>query len=821
MRTVTDAFKAALRVDRPKMFKEVAYKRYFWDAAENAYDWENDWTVIPEDDVSSVSAITEQLDSEQLNEFKVSNLTLTLKNADNRWREDNAAGIFAPDAGSRLHAYNPYWTKFRVRVAVLLADGTYEYVTRFTGLATEFTYSSRDLVQITVNGLESLLMNANAEDVSTRVVEENAGAGNGILTAFDTVNPGVGIIEEVSLDGIEQQAGTDFDVSQLDDPTLPAVVTFSIPPGGGVVVRITYRYWQQNKRIEEIVEDLLVTAGLDSAALDINPVLFSQPILNAITVDSTTDWLAGTLSKIDYQTVPGSIKIDLFNTGNMETLDTFADGDFTNNPTWNPSGNLTWSVTGGKLRYVKGGVTVRGLIWTIPNTAQIGEWYMDWVVPLPVADRMYWGIIANGQKFGPLVPPMFNQWTGTWLQWIADSGGNQTLSLFLNGVEVASMPVAFTNGESVQFHIRRHPSGLTQVIQNGTLLLMQGVSTDVVAPVYFGIGSGEGAFSSTQDFDNFHRPKSTFDATYTSDIFDMTAGLQFIGKMFVDYTAGGGTVTFETRTSTDGISFDAWTEIASNGQVLSATKRYIQFRITFSHPSSSYAEPIVHKVRIEYQTNVANITVAKFTGQTVYQAVQTLGQFCNYEWGFTPDERFFFRAKHVDMQPDVELGRNYTADISAMTTGYDRVYSEVRVTYGQFTAVLKAPGDTPKDPRARFGSRIFEVSVTDIIIGNDADIATGVSKIFFAELTKPRRRFKAACGFLPHVDLSDTALVTFDQNRPRKAWHMGDETVEMGDNDAQLFGQGDQVVDGMSAKIIGARHNMDQFSTELDLEEII
>ena len=177
MKTVTTALRLALARNKGEATREVSYKRY-WDTAALAYVWEAAWTVVSRADVVAVSPVTEQLDSEQLNEFKVSNVTLTLLNTDNRWREDNPFGIFAQDSGSPGLQYDPYWTKFRVRVGIRLPDGSDEYVSLFSGVAVEYTSASNDQVQVTVQGLESLLMNANAEDVASTLQTLAQGSAN-------------------------------------------------------------------------------------------------------------------------------------------------------------------------------------------------------------------------------------------------------------------------------------------------------------------------------------------------------------------------------------------------------------------------------------------------------------------------------------------------------------------------------------------------------------------------------------------------------------------------------------------------------------------
>ena len=49
------------------------------------------------------------------------------------------------------------------------------------------------------------------------------GTGNGSNKDFTTAQPGVGIIVEVSLNGLKKKAGTDYTVSQMNDPALGAI----------------------------------------------------------------------------------------------------------------------------------------------------------------------------------------------------------------------------------------------------------------------------------------------------------------------------------------------------------------------------------------------------------------------------------------------------------------------------------------------------------------------------------------------------------------------------------------------------------------------
>lgn len=828
MKAVTDAFRLALEKGKAEALREVAYKRRRWSQEDQEYQWEADWTVLARGEVQLVSQVTEQLDTDQLNEFKVSNVTLTLHNKRNLWREDNPFGRFARDAASPNFPYDPYWTKFRVRVGVTLADASVEYATVFTGLATEFTAQSNDTVQVTVEGLESLLIGANAEDVSTTVTEENAGTGNGVTTEFTTANPGVGIIVEVSLNGIEQTAGTDYDVSQLDEPLLGAKVTFDTPPAGAVVVRITYRFWQQNKRIEELVRSLLTAAGIDAADQVVDPVLFSAPILNAVVIDAQSHWQGGTLTAIDYTTVPGSIKIDTMDAQNYTTREDFSSGNLNN---WAFGGNIVWTVANPSpgvyhMRYDKGGVTNKGTARIVEGSQQIGRWEWSMNGVDTSFDKVSMWFQAAAQVFETTFP--FNPYSFTGNGIIAKAppysgSGNTRWEMWLNNTlaAAADFNVGALGGTTQICVVKRYSNGVTQFFINDQLIL-QGQNATPVSTQWFGIGTEQGAFIITdREFGYFKVPQPTFTGNWKSGTYDLSSGVVLIGRLIADYTPGDGSVTFYTRTSADGATWDAWTPINANGQVQSTVRRYLQVMVDFSASSSSYNESVVNSIRVEYQSIVATITLAKFTGQTVYDAIKSLGSFSNYEYGFAPDETFFFRSRAGSVVSAETLDRWSVKDITGLVTGWDRVYSRVEVTYGNFTAVQQAAGDAPQDPKARFRDKTFQLSVTDIIIGNDADVAHGVSKIFFADLAKPRRRFKAKCRFLPQVDLSDVLEVSFDQNRPTKAWHMGDANVDLGDQDAQLWGPKEQLVSEMLVKVIGARHDLQAYLSEFDVQEVL
>jgi len=365
MKTVSTAFKEAQKSTAAVSVRRVSYKRRYWVESSHAYTWEAAWTVLPEDQIVSVSPITGKLDTDKLNEFKISNVNLVLKNERRQWKAGKRGGYFGATT-AYPDGFEPYWTKFQIESGYDVA-GTATYTPLFVGVATGFsTSAASDTIQVNVRGLEALLENANAENVSTLVSYENMGTGNGSNKDFTTVHPGVGIVKNVYLNGISKKPGTDYSISQTDEPTLGAKISFTTAPASGVVVTITYRYWKQNQKIEEIVADLLTEAGIGVGNRDISNVIFPTGVTQTHIIDTQGDWNAGTKTLVDVNRTPGDLKIDFLDSGNKSLLDNF---NSTLDPAWTTSGSA--AINSSQFRIGNGS----GYSYAYrPNTHNVGYW---------------------------------------------------------------------------------------------------------------------------------------------------------------------------------------------------------------------------------------------------------------------------------------------------------------------------------------------------------------------------------------------------------------------------------------------------------------
>jgi hypothetical protein len=233
-------------------------------------------------------------------------------------------------------------------------------------------------------------------------------------------------------------------------------------------------------------------------------------------------------------------------------------------------------------------------------------------------------------------------------------------------------------------------------------------------------------------------------------------------------------------------------------------------------------EPAVDEVILRGTTDSTLVTVPNLSGLSVYEAIQKIGEFTNYEFGFTTGEIFFFRSRTPGAAVMALNGSSHISRLSGFDLGYDRVYAVVRAVYGAYTREITDAGGTPTSPTARVKTRRFEISPdSDIALAASADIATGVAQALSTYFSLPRRRVLATTVFLAQLDLSDVVTVTFENNAPVPRWYWGDADTYWGRTDLYYWGSGNQLVSGMDMKIIGARYDLEHQTCELELEEVL
>lgn len=809
MKTVSTAFKEAQKSPATVSVRRISYKRRYWVQASNAYTWESSWTVLPENEVVSVSPITGKLDTDKLNEFKISNVNLVLKNDRRQWKAGKRGGYFGATT-AYPDGFEPYWTKFKIESGYEVA-GVATYVPLFVGVATGFsTSAASDTVQVNVQGLEALLQNANAEDVSILVSYENMGTGNGSNKDFTTVQPGVGIVKNVYLNGILKKPGTDYSISQMNEPTLGAKISFTTAPASGVVVMITYRYWKQNQKIEDVVGDLLTAAGISGGSRDITNVIFPTGVIQAHNITTQGDWNAGTKTLVDVNRTPGDLKVDFISTSNKVLLDNF---NSSLDPSWSTYGSV--SIVGNKLRVGDGS----GVAYAFrTSTRNVGYWEF----------KVTW-VSGSYDTFHNREAYMFlfgNTFSNYYLKFFTnDSFGG----IYLHKDNLSAIgycPNTFSAGTEFTIGIARNKDGTIKVYLGGVEKFSV---TDTTYSTAYKIGfqatNGDGANdNSIWDFEDLYIPSElSSGSSWVSPSLDCLSTPSAWGLLSKSQTTiGAGSISYSTRSSTDGSTWDGYVAIGAGNQINSALKRYVQVKVDLTSGTTASDDISVQSISLPYTSAATLITMPTFADKTVYQAMQQIGSFANYEWGFNEAEVFFFRPKQVDKTVDENLDGSINAiDVSSLSDGVERVYSEVQATYGNFDITVGDDGMAKDGPIARYGKRRLTIDGGDILLAPDTDVASGIALSFYDALKNPRQTMKVRTKLMEWLDLSDTVSLTFNDNIPARPWFFGDTSAYFGDQTLYFFGDADQTAKGMLCKVVGYRHDTENKTSEFDLEEII
>lgn len=823
MKSVSASFKTVwARKHGKRAIVRILYKRRYFDTATLSFKYEANWRTLDMRQFADVSEINWALDTQFLNVFRASNVSLFLNDIRHTWVPSAASpSVFAAD-GVAPNGYDPMQTKFQVQFGYRLPDGNDELVSLFIGVAVDYIFDPKGgRVEVLVSGLEYLLETADATKVSTTFTNESTSpaAGDGSNKEFLTTSTGVGRIDKVRVAGATQVQGVDYTITDLNKVGTPAKITFLAAPGNTLAVDASGIKWLTSQKIETLIGLLLDQAGILSADRTLNPVIFPGGVSASQIYDTLSDWQAGISDfGIDLLASPGDVRLRL------GTSDDFSDGDYTNSPAWTVHAGGSFSVTSGRLRCsnLGGGTSVIDT----PSASAYGEFEFD--VRLTSGS----GVSGSNQVFRFIDKGHGLAVNDQHYDLFFDS--NST-TVYLRGVtdtfsgDLGSFTVT-NDGAMHAIKITRSAAGEFKVYLDGVLKLTV-THAELTVSNNFSWTVNLGASATPVEIDNV-KINGITSATVVTAVFDAVNPVSYgqIEKI-VDVPANT-SLTIETQTSTAVSPFndpDGWVAVAANGQVLSAVRRYIKIRITLARTGSFAITPTVSKLTLRYSTAEVLLALANFTGKTVFQAIERLAQLANYEWGFTGAGHFFFRAKTVSGAAAVSISQaNAISRLVDYRPGYAQVIN-VGIVYSDPYQVVwdsvaaAAAGSTESEPTSekRFGAKIRFEDFSDILLANDADIRTARARTLYEDGRLAKRQFRTEGKIIPHLDLSDICQVDYFDHPLLKSPIWGDPLLPWG-NPNLTFGEPQNVMArAMRTKAIGIRFKPMQAACDIIHREIL
>lgn len=466
MQTATDALKGELQSQNPTYTKTVNLYRKVWTGSEYVFDTPIDITA----QIKDAGKIMWKLDKEGFNVWTAANLTLTLRNDLLQWKQDNPRGYFP--SGYLLNG-----SKVTVQLGGAVDNGTFltrsfEKLYCFTG------YINVDLIKntlektavMTLESGMSIFSQFNGEDISVplnapELLGSNSGstfttAGNGVSGVSVEVRrgPTAGGWAEADL----LKPTIDYTTENSDTKDTPMTVNLIVALTSGNSLWIDYRTWYTDKKMEWLVEQVMILCGISSYS--ISPAIFETNIPTTWTQTTEADWLAGTPVNIDIN-ADGSF-------ARWFLVDDFTDGNLTSNPTWNTSGAVI--VTGGYLQAQDGRAYTslpkstgtwkwRGYFDCQANSVTSG-FYFGVYGSNPFTTLLGYGIVFDldsghalwGRYNGGLnlesqvdLGPVSN---ATWHNWRVTRDGGGTFNIYLDGSLVGTASDTYYSS-SISFYV--------------------------------------------------------------------------------------------------------------------------------------------------------------------------------------------------------------------------------------------------------------------------------------------------------------------------------------------------------------------------------
>jgi len=243
-------------------------------------------------EVMSPQRLSDKLDTEKLNEFKIGNLAVSVDNKDGLWVQ-----------GSTRFP-NGTFLLFRSKVVVelgMVVGGVPEIFPRFTGIIEDMPGGgSTPTVNLDIRSTMQMLESADADKAALTVLAENLGTGDGVAAEFLTDNSGVAEFRNLVVGGNPLRPGQRWSQGQLDDPNLPGKVSFASEPEIGESVLADYLRWKRDKRIEDAVADLVAVVA-DMGVDTIQAVTFTPPPVREIVHTTQGDFIAYTQKRTRVQ----------------------------------------------------------------------------------------------------------------------------------------------------------------------------------------------------------------------------------------------------------------------------------------------------------------------------------------------------------------------------------------------------------------------------------------------------------------------------------------------------------------------------------------
>lgn len=735
-----------------------------WDSVNNVFALESTPIDISEMIVKP-NTLSMTLDVNEIAQYNANNVTLTLSDPHNKFIE-GVPGSYFPDG------YQLYGSK----VTLFYGFNAIERTPIFIGVIKELPTHKPNKYQLDlklVSPLE-LLKDIEARDFSNKVTGETLTLdhiGDNNEEYYITANEGVGGITALYANGVKLYEGVDYNVSDLNDLALPAMIEVVNGSVFGQTFTADYYYWKRALAIEDIVGGLVALGGYDAATEDIQSVVWSSQVRNPPTISPVLAALGY------YEDSADEYKFKWDNsTNNWRTENGNADRR-----------NILPDNFDYEFKMYHRGATFAAV--------GLGDEYSSTVVR---DGDFRIGELGIKNGFSVRIAPLGNYLRPTFYIFQAVNGSYNLIykEQFDKADDyMEAIKIEKRNGEDISVYL------------NGTLKATFLDSTDLTYQRY----SFSGGNIQAQEWffydENLipHGSNLTNPCIVTQTLDKTTAGITW-GAVSADLGELNGQTYFLTAYfSDDGTTWSTGTNYNLDTDT-AHQERYMYYILGISNaPGMSF--DITDPSTYFYATNLV-LNMVNLGDSTVLEALQDLSLISGYEFGVDRNGIFFFRPRENSTTPIYDLDHSEIVSVENVKKNLNDFFTKLTLTFSQIPLEFYANDGTRPTAIDKYGVINKDIDKPDIVNYDNPELAQAIGPQLLAIYSTARDNIQAVGKLNLALELGD--IVNLKRNYPLTADPEASEYNKFEKQDTYY----------RACKITGLNYNFDKRQITYTLREV-
>ena len=685
MMTLPAALAAKIKSNDLRGIKPIILMyRNKWDAQTNTFAPE----TTPIDITAQVikcGTLSTKLDVGEINEYTASNVTLTISDPQNHFVEGTPKSYF-PDG------YQIYGS----RIELYAGTDTSNMTPLFYGVIRSLPNHKPEEYQLDISVVSALelLDDVEAKDFSTPYTGETLTLDHQDDDAgpvYRTANTGVGGFNAVYANGSVLAEGVDYEVSQLSEYTLPALVEIINETFYSATITADYYCWRRNLTVEEIMGGFLDILKWPVDKRDIRPVIWQE--LGSLTLSADARFALGYYKN--------------------------ESGEYISN--WLNVRDNTWANTTARDENTYTRRSIFSANWETEFTLRFDDlsgntfgWNASYGIGNGFAPNHYSkllnGLVIWAHRQDNSYPNALQVRVGV------ISGGT------INSYIYATSLFHPVDHLEIAVKIRKFNERI-YVYFGGTLVAQTGASWSIDRDVMYG--------SRNQRISNLGQVWRILDSNgnavspdlSTPSFLSNVLGGGYWEKITATLAGEGGQYQNEVFVSSDGQEFFLAGDF-DLGSDIARYENYLYFALKTSSPppaSFNISNLIVFRRAGDMVINFVNLD-----GQTVLDVIKDLALITGYEFGIDRNNVFFFRPRQTSTQPIATLDKFELVKIDTVTRNFNELATKLTLTFAAAPLEFYANTGARPTPVDKYGIIEKEIDKPQLINYDNPELAQAI-----------------------------------------------------------------------------------------------